>query len=353
VNWKPKKDPHEVPIEEKRKILTEMDGAIHEIEGVHTVTTAYTDSTIGTHFLSSEGSDIYTEITRTVAQVNLVAREGANVIGYRGRIGGTCGFELFDMFDPVEKGVKLGESAVRVLRAKRSPSGRFPVIADHELAGVFVHEALGHATEADLVTSGDSILEGRIGEKIASEKVTIVDDSTVKNAFGSFPYDDEGVKGERKVLIKDGVLEGYILNRDTAHKLGMKSNGGARAESYASRPLVRMSNTFIEKGGRGFEEMLKDIKLGIYAKGTRGGQVDTAKGSFQFSAQEAFLIEKGEITTPLRDVSLSGMTLQILRNIDAVGDDFAFGDPGFCGKGQLVPVGDGGPHIRIREAVVG
>lgn len=353
VCWKPKKDPHEVPITEKRKILIEMDEAIHNIDGVHTVTTAYTDSTMSTHFLSSEGADIFTEITRTVAQVNLVAREGAKVIGYRGRIGGTCGFELFDMFDPVEKGVKLGESAVGVLRAKRSPSGRFPVVVDHELTGVFVHEALGHATEADLVTSGDSILEGRIGEKIASEKVTIVDDSTVENAFGSYPYDDEGVKGERKVLIKDGVLEGYILNRDTAHKLSMHSNGGARAESYASRPLVRMSNTFIEKGDHGFEEMLEDIKLGIYAKGTRGGQVDTAKGSFQFSAQEAFLIENGEITKPLRDVSLSGMTLQILKNIDAVGDDFAFGDPGFCGKGQLVPVGDGGPHIRIKEAIVG
>jgi TldD protein len=133
----------------------------------------------------------------------------------------------------------------------------------------------------------------------------------------------------------------------------MRSNGGARAESYAVRPLVRMSNTFIEKGDYSFEEIIEDIDRGIYAKGTRGGQVDTAKGSFQFSAQEAFLIEKGKITMPLRDVSLSGMTLQILKNIDAVGKDFILGDPGFCGKGQLVPVGDGGPHIRIKEAVVG
>jgi TldD protein len=148
-------------------------------------------------------------------------------------------------------------------------------------------------------------------------------------------------------------LEDYILNRETAHKLGMKSNGGARAESFTARPLVRMSNTYIETGDHSFEELLEGIDHGIYAKGTRGGQVDTAKGSFQFSAQEAYLIEKGKITTPLRDVSLSGMTLQTLNNIDAVGNDFALGDPGYCGKGQLVPVGDGGPHIRIREAVVG
>jgi TldD protein len=353
VIWKPKKDPFLVSMEDKYKILAEMDSEIHKIEGIHSVTTSYSDNVLSTHFLSSEGADIFMEITRITTQVNLVAREGAKVVGYRGRIGGTCGFEVFDMYDPVKKGVKLGESAVRVLKAKRSPSGRFPVVADHELTGVFVHEALGHTTEADLVTSGDSILEGRIGEKIARDNITIVDDSTVKNAFGSYPYDDEGTRGERKVLIENGILKGYILNRETAHKLAMRCNGGARAQSYASRPLVRMSNTFIEKGDLSFQEILEDIDYGIYAKGTRGGQVDTAKGSFQFSAQEAFLIEKGEITSPLRDVSLSGKTLQTLMNIDAVGKDLALGDPGFCGKGQLVPVGDGGPHIRIKETVVG
>lgn len=353
VIWKPKKDPFNVPMKDKYKILAEMDFEIHKIKGIHTVTTSYSDSILRTHFLSSEGADILTEITRITTQVNLVAREGAKVVGYRGRIGGTCGFEVFDMHDPVEKGMNLGESAVRVLKAKRSPSGRFPVVADHELTGVFVHEALGHTTEADLVTSGDSILEGRIGEKIAGDNITIIDDSTVKFAFGSFPYDDEGTPGTRKILIEDGILKGYILNRETADKLGMKSNGGARAQSYAVRPLVRMSNTFIDKGDFNFEEIIEGIDYGIYAKGTRGGQVDTAKGSFQFSAQEAFLIEKGEITSPLRDVSLSGKTLQTLMNIDAVGKDLALGDPGFCGKGQLVPVGDGGPHIRIKETVVG
>jgi TldD protein len=353
VIWKPKQNPLDVSIEEKYNLLARMDSAIHEIDGVHTVTTSYSDNNIKTHFMSSEGANISQELTRTVAQVNLVAREGANVIGYRGRIGGTCGFEIFDMINPVEKGVIIGESAVRVLKAKRSPAGRFPIVADHDLTGVFVHEALGHTTEGDIVTSGDSILEGKIGDKMAQDYVTIVDDSTVEHAFGSFPYDDEGIPGEKKVLIKNGVLEGYILNRECAHKLDMRANGGARAESYAARPLVRMSNTYIEKGDFTFEEIIEDIEYGIYAKGTRGGQVDTAKGSFQFSAQEAFLIEKGKITTPLKDVSLSGKTLETLNNIDAVGKDLKMGDPGFCGKGQLVPVGDGGPHIRIKEAVVG
>jgi len=133
----------------------------------------------------------------------------------------------------------------------------------------------------------------------------------------------------------------------------MNPNGGAIAESYAVRPLVRMSNTMIEKGEHSFDELIEDIKYGIYAKGTRGGQVDPAKGSFQFSAQEAFLIEKGEITKPLKDLSLSGLTLETLKNIDAVGKDVKFGDPGFCGKGQLVPVGDGGPHIKIKNVLIG
>jgi TldD protein len=227
------------------------------------------------------------------------------------------------------------------------------VIADPDLAGVFAHEAVGHAAEGDSVVSGESILEKKIGEKVSSGFVTIYDDPAMENGFGSFPYDDEGVKGSKKILIENGVLKNFILSRETAFKLGMNPNGGARAESFAVRPLVRMSNTMIEKGEHSFDELIEDIKYGVYAKGTRGGQVDPAKGSFQFSAQEAFLIENGEVTKPLKDLSLSGLTLETLKNIDAVGKDVRFGEPGFCSKGQLVPVGDGGPHIRIKNVLIG
>ncbi|MBA3043545.1 TldD/PmbA family protein, partial [archaeon] len=305
------------------------------------------------HFLNSEGSDIYSGVPRVVAQADLIAKKDENLIGYRVRVGGTSGFEIFDSNDPVEKGVCAAKSAVRILSAEKSPSGRFPVIANPDLTGVFAHEALGHAAEADSVISGESILEKRIGEKVASELVTIYDDPTMENGFGSFPYDDEGLKGSKKILIENGVLKNFILNRETAFKLGMNPNGGARAESFAVRPLVRMSNTMIEKGNYSFDELIEDIKYGVYAKGTRGGQVDTAKGSFQFSAQEAWLIEHGEVTKPLKDLSLSGLTLETLKNIDAVAKDVRFGEPGFCGKGQLVPVGDGGPHIRIKEVLIG
>jgi TldD protein len=228
-----------------------------------------------------------------------------------------------------------------------------PVIADPDLAGVFAHEAVGHASEADLVSTGDSCFAGRIGERIGSEMVTIRDDATVPGMNGRMVYDDEGVKAGNKVLIRKGILNDFIQSRETAAKLNMTPNGGARAESYHGRPLVRMSNTFFEKGDRDFKELLEGVKLGVYAKGTRGGQVNTAQGFFQFNAQESYLIENGEITKPLRDVSLSGRTLDILKLIDGVGKDKDLTGVGICGKGQMVPVGDGGPHIRIARCVVG
>ncbi|MCK5559943.1 MAG: TldD/PmbA family protein [Thermoplasmata archaeon] len=351
--WEPKLNPDDISIDEKYELIRDLDKVIHDYEGILTVTTGYTDGTIRTHFVSTEGADNLTGLTRTVAQANLVAKKGADIIGLRTRIGGTKGYELFKHEDLLEKGKRAAESALRILGAEHSPSGRLTVVTDPDLAGVFAHEALGHAAEADHIVTGESILIDKIGHKIASENVTIVDDPTIPGAFGSFPYDDEGVQAQRKVLIENGVLKNYIYNRETAHKLSAVPNGGARAESYGARPLVRMSNTLIEPGTYKFEEMLGEIKTGIYAKGTRGGEVDPTKGAFQFNAQEAFLIENGEITKPLRDVSLSGLILETMQEIDAVGDTRELGDPGFCGKGQFIPVGDGGPYIRIHEVIVG
>lgn len=351
--WKPKINPADVPIETKFELLKDMDKRIHEFENVLTVTTGYSENTTEMHFQSSEGSDIQSGSSRTIAQANLVARKDANVVGYRTRIGGTMGYEIFKEEDPIKKGEYAAEAINRILSAKPCPSGNMPLVSDPSLTGVFVHEALGHAAEADQIVTHESILDGKLGETIAAESVTVVDDSTIRGGFGSFPVDDEGVLGTRKVLIENGILKNYIFNRETAHKLDAEPNGGARAASYQVRPLVRMSNTMIEAGDHTFDELIEDISYGIYAKGTRGGQVDTAKGTFQFNAQEAFLIENGKITTPLKDVSLSGLTLEILKNIDAMTKKREFGEPGYCGKGQFVPVGDGGPYLRIKTTTVG
>jgi TldD protein len=353
IIWKPKTDPEDISLEEKYSLVKDVNSRVMDIDGIQGITSGYSDSTILKRLITSEGTEVEYQMCIGHIQSRIIAKKESRILGYRTRVGATGGFEIFAMDDPVEKALDGAKSVLDILSARSSPSGRMTVVTDNDLTGVFAHEAIGHATEGDLIVSGESILKGRIGEVVASECVSLIDDPTIPGGFGSYPIDDEGLRSQRKTLISEGVLTDYILNRQTARELGMTPNGGARAQSYSSQPLVRMSNTMIEGGDMSFEELIEDIDHGVYAKGTRGGQVDTVQGSFQFSAQQAYLIEKGEVTIQLRDVSLSGMTLEIMRNIDGVGKDAKLGDPGFCGKGQMVPVGDGGPHIRIRNAIVG
>jgi len=347
------RNPHDIPLEEKHRLLLEINGALTAIPEVRSVTALYGDGTKCMHFISSEGADIYTEVTRVVASGRVVVKNENGALGGRAAVGGTSGYGIFSDEDPVEKAVAAARSAIVTLSGKKAPSGRFPVVADPVLTGVFAHEAIGHAVEGDIVVSGDSCLQGMFGKMVGSPLVTLVDDPTIPGAFGSFPYDDEGVQARRKVLIDKGRMTGYITDRESAFRLKTESNGAARAESYCVRPIVRMSNTFIEKGDAASKELFEGIRLGIYALGSRGGQVDTAKGSFQFSCKEAFLIENGEVTSPLRNLALSGIILETLKNVEAVGRDITVREPGYCGKGQTVAVGDGGPHIRISSVAVG
>ena len=347
------KDPRDVDLADKVEILRDLMATFGTFTKLNSVEVGLNDAVTENIFHSSEGSEITFFESSLLVSAQLTARNDKGVVGYRMRHGGTAGYELIGGDILRMKAEEAAGNTIRLLDARPAPSGRFTVIADHDLAGVFAHEAVGHAAEADLVMSGDSILKGRIGEKLGSEIVTIFDDPTMEHGFGSFPYDDEGVKTRRKVLIENGILKEFLTSRETAAALNMKPNGSARAQSSGSSPLVRMSNTMIANGNMSFEELLEGIDHGVYLKGSRGGQVDTAKGMFQFNAEEGYMIEKGTRKDPLRDVSLSGSTLETLMNIDALGNDFAFGSPGFCGKGQLVPVADGGPHIRIQNAIVG
>lgn len=353
VTWRVAKNPHDVSIEAKSAYLAELSRATASVPGVRTVTAFYADGTRTTHLLSSEGADVQTGLTRSLSDVSMVVKTDKGISGNRVRVGGTAGWEIHERGGLAEKGAEAARVALALLDGDRAPSGRFPVVADPELAGVFAHEAVGHAAEGDIIVAGESCLEGKLGKRIASPAVTLVDDPTLPGGFGSFPYDDEGVRARRKVLIERGVMRGCILDRESARKLRLPPNGGARAESYGSRPLVRMSNTLLGPGDRTLEELFEGVKRGIFAKGTRGGQVDTARGSFQFSCREAYLIERGEVTRPLRNLALSGGILRTLRDVVAAGKEVRAGDPGYCGKGQTVPVGDGGPHIRIRSVAVG
>lgn len=350
---RPKFPPADISIEFRIDLMREMDKTLREFREMKSTTIKYGDSQSITRFLNSEGTYIEMHIPSIMAQTSFTVRKEGKIENGGFRIGGTAGFEIFDKHDPIERCTQKAKETIKLLDAKPAPGGKFPVICDQELTGVFIHEAVGHCCESDGIISKESILTGRIGKRIGSEHVTVIDDPTIRGSFGSFPYDDEGVQARRKVLIEDGILRTYILNREYAHRLGMEPNGGARAESFSTPPLVRMGNTFLSGGEHSFEELLEGIKYGIYAKGSRGGQVDIVKGTFQFNASQAYLIEHGEITHMLKGVSLSGSTLETLMNIAAAGNDFEFGDPGYCGKGQMVPVSNGGPHIRIMECVVG
>ena len=288
----------DISIEEKKDIMKAANDAA-TIEKVNSTTVSYGDSEINELFMSSEGSQIQVKTSRIRMALNASATDGEIIQFGHGSLGGVKGFEAIADADIEEFGRNIGEKAVRLLDAESAPSGNFPVIADPELTGVLIHEAVGHAVEGDLILQNDSILKDRMGCKIASDIVNIFDDASLKEGFGYYPYDVEGVKTKPNQLVKDGKLVSLLNSRETASKLNMKSSGNARS-LIADQPIVRMSNTYLQPGDNSLEELLEDIPDGIYLKGSRGGQVDTGKGIFQFNAAEGYLIEKGEITTPLR-----------------------------------------------------
>jgi len=343
-----------IPVDRKMKLTLEASEEATKVDKrIVSVTVTYSDSSGETYLATSEGTRLVGRPSRGSIVIVAVAKEGTKVGTIRERNGMQAGFELFEKIDPLGLARRGAERAVKLLAAVPAPSGRFTVIADQKLAGVFAHEAVGHASEADHVITGESVLKDKIGQRVGSDLVTMYDDSTYPGGWGTSLYDSEGVPTKKRLIIDKGFLKGYILSRETAAELNMDPNGGARAQSFAYRPVVRMSNTYLTAGGQSFEELLEGVDHGVYLRGSRGGQVDTAKGTFQFSAEEGYLIEKGQLSKPLSDVSLSGMTLETLMNIDGVANDFQI-TIGLCGKaGQVVSTGTGSPHVRIRNAVVG
>ena len=354
VHWRPQQDIRYVDIEEKVGVLAEFDSLIRTDDRIISVNTGFSDEHVHSELISSEGMDRAWSFQRTCTNAIVTGREDGDVASYRTRVGGVGGYEAIEKVDIQEVAQNATRSTIRILSAERSPSGRMSLIADPDLTGVYIHEALGHPCEADLVAAGDSCLDGKLGELIGSSKVTVIDDPTWEGGHGSFPVDDEGLDTASRTLIENGRLLTYLNHRESAAHFDIEVNGAARAQDGLHHPLVRMSNTMIMGGAhQDLDELLEDVQDGVYACGTRGGQVDTGRGSFQFAAQEAWRIRDGELAEPLKDVSVSGMTLSILKNVDGLTKDAELASPGFCGKGQVVPVGDGGPSMRIKDALVG
>jgi TldD protein len=241
------------------------------------------------------------------------------------------------------------------LRAKPAPAGSMTVVLGSGWPGILLHEAIGHGLEGDFNRKGSSAFAGRIGERVAARGVTVVDDGTIANRRGSLTIDDEGNPTKRTVLIEDGILQGYIQDSLNARLMGVAPTGNGRRESFAHLPLPRMTNTYMLNGNKSPEEIIASVKHGLYAANFGGGQVDITSGKFVFSAAEAYMIEDGKITYPVKGATLIGNGPDVLKRVSMIGNDMAL-DPGVgtCGKeGQSVPVGVGQPTLRIDGLTVG
>lgn len=351
VKAKPKKNPSEIPMEDKIKNALAFNGAILGFDKrVKSCSVDYLDLTGTNFFVNSEGSSIEQDKLYVWSRITASAQSQGVFTFSREEIGSTAGYEVFDTSTPQVIGEMVAKRAIAQLNAKAPKGGSFPVVLGPNVVGVFVHEAFGHLAEADLALSG-GVLSTNFGKKIGSDLVTFYDDGTVDGAFGSFKYDDEGVAAQKTLLINNGVVSGLMHNRETAQKFNTASTGNARAEDFRVEPIIRMRNTYMAPRDHSFDELLGGVKSGYYFKSFRGGQANL-DGTFQVGVQEGYEIINGEIGEPVRDASISGSTLETLFKVDAVGKDFQLW-PGRCGKGQTAFICDGGPHIRIKEVVVG
>ena len=349
-----KKLPQEVSIDEKVALVKRAnDVARSWDERIKQVKVVYRDSVCRVAIANTMGDLICDHRTGIVFLVQVVAAQDDVIqTGYE-PIGGFVGLELFDEHPPEKIAEIASIRAIKMLQARRAPGGSMPVVLSSEAGGTMIHEAIGHGLEADLVQTGISVYTGRIGEEIASPLVSVIDDATLANKRGSYSFDDEGVRAQRTVLVEQGVLKGYLYDRLTAMKDKTESTGNGRRESYHSRPIPRMSNTFILSGKTSPEEIVRSTSCGLFVKRMGGGQVNTVNGDFVFEVSEGYLIEDGEIGEAVRGATLTGNGPAVLKTIDMVGNDLGFGI-GTCGKdGQGVPVSDAQPTLRIPEIVVG
>ena len=357
--------PSEVPIEEKIRLVLLGNQIAREVDRdkIKQVSINYSDATMDITIANLSPSSKYGILTSnrvkekriyTTYLVNVVAQQGEIIqTGYE-PLGGVVGFELFDKYDIKKIAREAAERAVKMLFAKRAPTGEMAVVLTSAAGGTMIHEAIGHSLEADSVQKKVSpAYAGMLGKRVTSELVTVVDDPTIPNQRGSFHFDDEGTPAQKTILVERGILRNYLYDRFTAQKDGTKSTGNGRRESYHHQPIPRMSNTYIVPGEHEPEEIIRSVKKGLLVKKMGGGQVNTANGDFVFEVKEGYEITNGKTGEILRGATLIGNGPEVLNSIVMVGSDLGF-NIGTCGKdGQLVPVTDGQPTIRIKKLTIG
>ncbi len=348
--------PQDVDKGRKVELLGRADEAARSAGGAITqVTAGYGDSRRRTMVANSDGLLATDDVVRTRFGVSTVAVGDTGMqTGYQA-VSRTLGFEVFDDVDVEAVASSAAQQALTKLAARPAPTGVVPVVIGAGRGAVLFHEACGHGFEADAIEKQASVYHGKVGEMVASPHVTLVDDGTLATEWGAYAIDDEGHPAQRSVLIEDGVLTDYMWDLLRARKAGRPSSGNGRRQSYSHLPMVRMTNTYLLAGQEDPDEIVRQTPYGVYVAHLGGGQVNTATGDFVFGMTEAYLIEGGTLTEPLRNANLIGNGPAVLRNIDAVAHDFSMAEAGgTCGKwGQSVPVGMGQPTLRVTGVTVG
>lgn len=338
----------------KKEYLLNIDKLARSIDSrIVQVDTVFYES--DSEVIIANTNNTYVKENRPLTRLNItiIAKDDKRQTKSSKSYGISGGYELLDEIDIKKEVENLAISSIKKLSAKPCPSGEMPVIIGPGFGAVIFHEACGHSMEATTVSYNTSILSGKLNEKIASSKVSIIDDGTLKSKWGTTVYDDEGNKTRKNVLIKNGALKGYLIDYLNNRKMNMEITGSGRRESYKYAPTSRMNNTYLVKGHDKIEDMIKSVKYGIYAVNMGGGSVDPVTGDFNFAVNEAYLIENGKITDMVLGGSLIGNTLDILNNVSMVSDDLSF-DTGFCGSvSGNVPVTIGEPTILVSKILVG
>ena len=317
------------------------------------VRVSYSDSKQNILVANSEGIWAEDERVRGRIRIESVASNGTEMQTGSMGPGASKGFEFFEKMDIESYGREASRIAKTILHADYSPSGKMPVIIDNGFGGVIFHEACGHGLEATSVAKGNSVFAGKIGQMIASPVVSAVDDGTIPNEWGTINIDDEGTPSRRNLLIENGILKGYMIDKLNGRRMGMASTGSGRRESYKYAPTSRMTNTFILNGKSSLNEMISSVEKGIYAKYMGGGSVNPATGNFNFAVMEGYLIENGKITSPVRGATLIGSGSEILKKIEMVGNNLAYGQ-GMCGSvSGSICTNVGQPAVKVSEITVG
>lgn len=348
------KDFASIDLREKQQLLRFMteEGLAYDPRLVG-MDSLYLDMSQEVIIANSTGLYVTDERNKTRLFSQSIAQEG-DVIE-RGWVGPghLGGFEFYDDLDLKAYAREAARMAIVNLSATYAEGGVMPVVVDRGFGGLLFHEACGHSLEATSVSRGSSEFCNRLGEEVASPLLTLVDDGSIPGRWGSLQVDDEGMKTQRNVLIEKGILKGYLIDILGGRRMGMEPTGSARRENYTFAPTSRMTNTFIEAGQDDDEQMIKDLEKGLFVKGINAGSVNPATGEFNFNVGEAYLIEQGELTKPVKGLSLIGTGGDILKQVDAVGKDTSIGD-GFCwsASGALY-IGAGQPRIRLKRMMVG